>query len=137
MSSGGAENIGFSIPINDAKGIINSILATGKFERPYLGVRYLSLTDDAAQELKLDVKRGAYLIPAQNGEDPSILPDSPAAKAGLKEGDVITHINNEPINEKNSLGSLVGKHKVGEEVTLKIHRGGKDIEIKATLANLE
>jgi serine protease Do len=134
--AGDAENIGFAIPINDAKGLIETVLQTGKFERPYLGVRYLTLTDDYAVEYDLDVKRGAFIVPNENG-DPSILAGSPADKAGLKERDVITKINGDSIDEKNSLSSLIGKHRVGEEVTLTIRRDGKDIEVKATLAAQE
>lgn len=129
----GAENIGFAIPINDVQTLIRSVLEKGKLERPYLGVRYIPLTDDVAYELNLgETKRGAYIAP-QSGGQPSILPDSPAAQAGLKEKDIIVKVNNELINEKNSLTSLVGKHGVGEEITLTIVRDGKQQDIKVTL----
>jgi serine protease Do len=128
----GAENIGFAIPINDARGLVDSVLRKGKLERPYLGVRYVSLTDDYAYELKLSTKRGAYIVPSDNGQ-PSVLKNSPAEKAGLEEKDIITKINGQDINEKNSLTSLMSKHGVGEEVTLVIVRDGKEREVKVTL----
>jgi serine protease Do len=127
----GAENIGFAIPINDVAGLITSVLTKGKLERPYIGVRYVSLTDDYAYEFNLPVKRGAYVAPG-DGET-AILPDSPASKAGLKEKDIITKVNGDDINEKNSLTSLVGKYKVGDEVTLTILRDGKEQQVKVTL----
>lgn len=132
VAAGSAENIGFAIPINDVKGLMSSVLETGKFERPYLGVRYLSLTDDLAKQYNLDVKRGAFIIPSEGGS-PSVLSGSPAAKAGLKEKDVITKVNNDAIDDKNSLVSVIGRHKVGEEVTLTVRRDGKDQQIKVTL----
>ncbi len=58
-----AQGIGFAIPINDVKGLIKTVLSTGKFVQPYLGVRYLSLTNDYAKQLNLSVTRGAYIIP--------------------------------------------------------------------------
>jgi serine protease Do len=132
IAGDGAENIGFAIPINDAQGLISSVLQSGKLERPYLGVRYVSLTDDYAYEFNLDIKRGAYIVPSSRGQQ-SILKDSPAEKAGLKEKDIITKISGEEINEKNSLTSLIGRHKVGEEVTLTIVRDGNEQEVKVTL----
>lgn len=132
VAGNGAENIGFAIPVNDIKGLITSVLDTGKLERPYLGVRYVSLTDDYAEEFDVDVKRGAFILPSTAGQQ-SVLPDSPAAKAGLKERDVITKINGEEVNEKNSLTSLIGRHKVGDEITLTVHRDGNNQDIKVTL----
>ena len=128
----GAENIGFAIPINDLKGLISSVVQKGKLERPYLGVRYVSLTDDYAYELGLDTKRGAYILPPENGET-SVLKDSPAEKAGLKAEDIIIKIDGEAVNEKNSLTSLIGKHDVGEEVTLTIVRGDKEQDLTVQL----
>ena len=130
--AGEGENIGFAIPVNDIKGLIDSVLATGRVERPFLGVRYVSLTDDYAEEFDLSTKRGAFVIPSSDGQ-PSIVPDSPAAKAGLKERDIITKVNGTEIDERNSLTSLVGRHKVGEEVTLVIVRDGNEQEIKVKL----
>lgn len=129
--AGNAENIGFAIPINDVKGLITSVLKEGKLLRPYLGVRYVSLTDDYAYQYNLDVKRGAYLAPAQGQS--VIIENSPASKAGLKEKDVITKIDNEPIDENHSLTSLLGKHSVGDKVTLTIIRDGKEQKLSATL----
>ena len=130
--AGNAENIGFAIPINDVQGLISSVLKDGKLQRPYLGVRYVSLTDDYAYEYNLSVKRGAYLAPSTNGS--SILTDSPAAKAGLQEKDIITKIGDDEVNENNSLTSILGRHKVGDKVTLTVIREGKQITLTATLA---
>lgn len=128
----GAENVGFAIPINDIKGLIESVLNEGELVRPYLGVRYISLTDDYAEQLDLNVKRGAFIVPAERGEE-SIVPDSPAEKAGLQSEDVITKVGGDEVNERNSLTSLIGRHKVGEEVTLTIVRDGRERQVKVTL----
>ena len=130
--AGGAENIGFAIPIDDVKGLISTVIDTGKLSRPYLGVRYVNLTDDYAYEFNLDIKRGAYIVPSKEGQS-SIIEGSPAQKAGLKEKDIITKINGEEIGEKNSLVSIIGRQKVGEEVSLTVVRDGKQQEIKVKL----
>ncbi len=129
--AGDAENIGFAIPINDIQGLITSVLKEGKLLRPYLGVRYVSLTDDYAYQYNLSVKRGAYLAPAQG--QTVILENSPASKAGLKEKDIITKINDVPIDESHSLTSVLGKNSVGDKVTLTIIRDGKEQKLTATL----
>lgn len=134
VAGGGAENIGFAIPINDVKGLLSSVLKKGKFERPYLGVRYVSLTDDYAYEYNLPVKRGAYLAPTQSVSP--VLPDSPASKAGLKEKDIITKIDGTAIDENNSLTSLIGRKGAGEDVALTILRDGKEQTLNATLQAL-
>lgn len=128
-----AQNIGFAIPINDVKGLIASVEKNGKLERPYLGVRYVSLTDDYAYYYNLDVKRGAYIAPSSNGRS-SIISGSPADKAGLKEKDIITSINDQSIDENNSLVSVLGRYQVGDKVTLTVHRAGQDLKIDVTLA---
>ena len=103
-----AQGIGFSIPINDVKGLIKNVLATGKFEQPYLGVRYLSLTNDYAQQLGLKINRGAYIIPSsQDNGQAGVISGSPAANAGLKEGDVITAVGGTSIDAEHSLTSLL------------------------------
>ncbi len=131
VAGGGAENIGFAIPINDVNGLIKSVLEKGKLLRPYLGVRYIILTDDIAFEFNLGVKRGAYIAPRQTDEP--ILPNSPAAKAGLKEKDIITKVDDQAVDQDNSLISLLGKRSVDDTVTLTVYRDGKEQQIKVTL----
>lgn len=127
----GAQNIGFSIPINDVKGLITSVLKEGKIVRPYLGVRYVTLTDDYAYQHNLSVKRGAYLAPVSSGS--SVISGSPADKAGLKDKDIITKVDGTEIDDRNSLTSLIGQKSVGDKVKLTVIRDNKEITITATL----
>lgn len=131
IAGGGAQNIGFAIPINDVKGLLTSVLTKGKLERPYLGVRYVSLTDDYAYQYNLSTKRGAYIAPSR-GQAP-VLSGSPADKAGLKEKDVITKVEGRAIDESNSLASLIGQYPVGKEVELTIVRDGKEQKLNVKL----
>lgn len=127
----GAENIGFAIPVNKAKRALEDVKATGKIIYPFLGVRYLSVTKDLAERDKLGRDYGALL---RGGEDgPAVVPDSPAAKAGLKAEDIILEINGQRIDQEHTLASLIQKYKVGDEITLKVFREGKEIEVKAVL----
>jgi serine protease Do len=133
VASGDAQNIGFAIPINDVSGLIKSVKQTGKLQRPYLGVVYVSLTDDIAKQYSLKATRGAY-IPPQNvlGQD-TIVNGGPADKAGIKEGDIITKVNGQAIDDKNSVTSVLGRYSVGDAVTLTIQRGSKQLTITVTL----
>lgn len=130
--AGGAQNIGFAIPVNDLKGVIKSVLNSGKLERPYLGIRYINLDDNYASQLNLPVKRGAYIVPGSRGQA-SIIAGSPAEKAGLKEKDIITKVDNKAVDEKNNLTSLISSHNVGDSVTLTILRDGKEQKINVKL----
>jgi serine protease Do len=130
----GAQNIGFSIPINDVKGLINGVLGSGKLEQPYLGVRYISLTPDVAYRYNLSVDNGAYVAPTQDGSA-SILPGSPAEKAGLKEKDTITKVNSIVINDKTNLTAALSRFKVGDKINLTVIRNGKTLHIPVVLAN--
>lgn len=132
IAGGSAQNIGFAIPINDVQGLIKSVLKDGKLLRPYLGVRYVGLTDDYAYQYNLQTKRGAYIAPSQDGQS-SIMGGSPAEKAGLKEKDIITKVNDQSIDEKHSLTSTLGNFAVGEKVTLTIIRDGHEQKIDVTL----
>ena len=131
--AGNAQNIGFAIPINDVSGLIKSVKETGELKRPYLGVVYVSLTDHIAKQYNLSAKRGAYIPPQSTLGQETIISGSPADEAGLKEGDIITKINGTSIDENTSLTSLLGKQSSGDEVTLTVQRGDKQITIKATL----
>lgn len=130
--AGNAENIGFAIPINDVKPSVDSVKKHGRLVKPYLGVRYVSITKDLARELGLENEHGALILPARAGS-PSVIPNSPADKAGLKENDIILSISGQRLDERNSLATVIGRHNVGEEITLSVLRGGKQMELKAKL----
>jgi serine protease Do len=134
----GAQNIGFAIPINEAKPLIASVKSQGRIVRAYLGVHYVALDSQTAQANNLSVNNGAW-IQAVDDQTPGVLAGSPADKAGLKEGDIITKVAGQTIDSRNSLQSLVGKHKPGDKVTLTIVRDGKtqtqDITLEAAPAS--
>lgn len=129
----GAQNIGFSIPINDVKGSIDTVVSKGKLERPYLGVQYITITADMAKQYDLDASQGVYIPPAIVTGSDSVIDGSPADKAGVKPGDIITKVNNDTIDESHSLTSLLDKHQVGDKVTLTIMRDKKSITVDVTL----
>ncbi len=130
------ENIGFAIPINDVAGLINQVLKTGKFSQPYLGVRYVPVTPDIANEYNLSVNSGAFIAPSDDPtNDPSVVPGSPAAQAGLQENDIITQVNGVSIGQNNSLTSLLDSYVPGNKITLTILRGSNTMHISVTLAS--
>lgn len=131
--AGDAQNIGFAIPIDDVKGLITSVVDTGKLERPFLGVVYVPITADMAKQYDLSVEQGAYIPPSiMIGQD-AIVDGSAADKAGLKEGDIITKLDGDTVDASHSLASLLGKHKVGDKVKLTIVRDGKERTVDVTL----
>jgi serine protease Do len=130
--AGDAQNIGFAIPINDATGLIKGVIEKGKLLRPYVGVRYIQLTSDNAKELRQSSKEGAY-IPEGSDSQPSILPNSPASKAGLRPGDIITKINDKKVTQTTPLNSVVSRFAVGETVTVTYLRDGKEKTVQLKL----
>lgn len=134
--AGNAENIGFAIPIDNISGLINSVSKSGKLERPYLGVIYVSLNDSIAKELKLSVNRGAYIPNSDEYGQDTVVNGGPADKAGIKEGDIITKVNGTDINAQNSLASLLGQHQPGDKVKLTINRDGKTQTIEVELGTM-
>jgi serine protease Do len=129
--AGNAENIGFSIPINDVKYQIASILTKGKLEVPYLGVRYVVLTQAIKDHYDLSSAEGAWL--KASGSQLAVMTDSPADKAGLKEGDIITKVNDENITADSVLSTVLSKYKVGDTLNITYLRGDNEKTTKATL----
>jgi S1-C subfamily serine protease len=134
--AGNAQNIGFAIPINDVKGLIEQVLDTGKFARPYLGVHYVSLTADIATQYDLSRQQGAFVYPSQDPSNPSVVIDSPAAKAGVKENDIIIAVNGESVDSTHSLTSRLAQYKPGDTVKLTVVRGKETVQLTATLSEL-
>lgn len=128
----GAQSIGFSIPINATKGTLKGVLADGKVTRAYVGVNYLSITPDVADEYKLSVRSGAYVL--ADGDRKAVVADSPADKAGIKDKDIITKVNDIDVGDKGSVASLIGEYAPGETVQMTLLRDGKTMTVNVTLA---
>jgi S1-C subfamily serine protease len=126
-----AEGIGFAIPLNDVKGMIKTVFEKGKIIKPYLGVRYIMLNYEIAGQLNLQVSQGAYVSGGENGE--AVMADSPAAKAGLRQGDTITKVNGRELTNEKGLASSLAQFAPGEKITLTILRDGKQQDVTVTL----
>jgi len=128
----GAQNIGFAIPINYAKKDIEQIKASGKIVYPYLGVRYVLITEKIQKDNNLGVDYGAWIIKGEGGE-PAVAKGSVAEKAGLKENDIILEFNGEKITTENSLAKIIQKYNPGEQISLKIVRDKEEKTIPVIL----
>lgn len=131
VASQDAQNIGFAIPINDIKNGISSMKSQGRIVRPYLGVRFVTLTKDIATSNNLNVNSGAWLQGDSSGR--AAVVGSPAEKAGLKQGDIITKVAGTTIDATHSLQTLVSNYKVGDKIELSVVRDGKTIKLGVTL----
>ena len=132
----GAENIGFAIPINEVKDTIEEVKENGRIIRPWLGIRYIQLNESIAKANKLSVDYGALIARGDSRTDLAVIPGSPADKAGLEENDIILEINGEKITEDNPLAEVVAGLDVGDEVSLKILRDGKEQEVQVVLEEM-
>ncbi len=128
----GAENIGFALPINSLKKAFKSAKETGKITYPYLGVRYTMVTPEIKEKKKLPVDYGALVTPGQAGEA-AILPDSPAAKAGIKEGDIVLEFGRTKVNKDNTLAKLIQQKNIGDKINIKLMRDSKESSLEVTL----
>ena len=121
-----AQNIGFTIPINQAKRDIQQVKSIGKITYPFLGVRYILVTSKVQQENGLSVDYGA-LVAKGSGNEAAVYSGSAAEKAGIKEGDVILEFSGQKVNLDNSLAKLIMSHNPGDKVLVKILRQDKEI----------
>ena len=126
-----ANGLGFSIPIGAAKGMIKTVIETGKVERSYLGVNYLTITPDVATRYKLPVREGAYIRGSEGSS--AVASNGPAEKAGVKDGDIITKVNETEVGAAGSISSLIGEYTPGTEVKLTVLRDGKTEVLTAKL----
>ncbi len=128
----GAENIGFALPVNSIKRIVEEVKTTGKLSTPYIGVRYIILDAEVAGQYGLEVDHGALILRGERITDLAVIPGSPADKAGLVENDIILEIDGKKIDTENTLGNAIADKRVGEEVALKIwHKGdARDITVR-------
>ncbi len=129
----GSQNIGFALPINSVKGAIESVKATGKIVRPYLGIRYTVVNSAMKEKNNLTVDYGVLVKAGTNANELAVIPGSPADKAGIVENDIVLEIDGVKLDEKTSLASVIRGKNVGQIVKLKILSKGVEKNVSVTL----
>jgi serine protease Do len=124
-SGGGSIGLGFAIPINRAKRVTEDLLAHGRVRRPWIGARLEELRTDNPRDL---IARGATVA--------AVVPGSPAEKAGLKRGDVITRVRTRNVRNHFDWDAALLDLRVGEQVPLVVRRGGSSVDLTVTIADL-
>lgn len=127
--TGGSIGIGFAIPSNLAKSVINQLIEFGRTKRGWLGVRIQGVTQEIAESLNFGTARGALIA--------SVTPDGPAAKAGIEAGDIVTMFDGKPIEEMRRLPRIVAETPVGKSVSIQVWRKGATKELTVTVAEME
>lgn len=120
-----AQGLGFAIPVNMVKTVTAQLINGSKVSRPFLGVTYQMLTSQLASANDLSAKNGAWVQEVMAG--------SPAARAGLKPGDVITAVDGKSLDEQSDLVSALAAHKVGDKLNLTVMRGNQTLTLNVTL----
>lgn len=130
----GAQNLGFAIPINYAKRDLEDLKKFGHIKRPLLGLRYVNIDENMSDRMKLGVKYGAMVVGQPPHASDAIVPGSPAAKAGLKEKDIILECDGAKITPEKTIQDVLEEKAVGGVMNLKVMRGKKtfDVEVKLT-----
>lgn len=131
-SSDQAEGLGFSVPSNIVKQVSEQLIASGKVVYPYLGVSYTMIDAETAVDQNLPVQNGALVSPSQRNGD-AVQPNTPAAKAGIKSGDIITAIDGNKLGIDSSLRQILLQHKPGDTIKLDVLRDGKTLTLDVTL----
>jgi serine protease Do len=126
--SGGFQGIGFAIPCNLARHVINSLVTTGKVVRGFLGVTIQDLTADLGEQFHLKTAAGAIVS--------DVTADSPAAKAGLKSGDVVLEYDGKPVKDSRQLKFAVAATAPGQEAKLNLLRDGKNESVTVKVGEL-
>lgn len=133
----GAEGIGFAIPINIAKRIYPQLARGENVSHPYLGVQMIALTPELAKENNDDINSPMQLPEINGVLVVQVLPNTPAAKGGIRRGDVIIEFNGQTITQAEQLQNLVEKSSVNQAVNIKIKRGNQTQTLSITLGNLQ
>jgi serine protease Do len=120
-----AEGLGFAIPINTAAAVADQLIQTGYITRPYMGVNIQPITPDIANAYNLPVQYGAYVTSVASG--------SPASKAGMQTGDIITSIGGTAIDGNHSFINILFSFKPGDQVTIVFNRNGSSQQVQLTL----
>ncbi len=127
-----SSGIGFAIPIDIARPIMDQAVKGVALSRPWIGIRFLSIDLQVKQDNNLAVDNGAF-VTNSGGTDSAVVPDSPAAKAGLQDGDIITTINGIKIDTEHPLDALLVQFAPGDTVALDVLRDGAPLKLSVTL----
>ncbi|WP_319419668.1 HhoA/HhoB/HtrA family serine endopeptidase [Pleurocapsa sp. FMAR1] len=125
----GAQGLGFAIPIDTAKGISDQLIASGKVEHPFLGIQMVTLTPEVKQEINSNPNSGLSVYDNSGVLVMKVVPDSPAAKAGLRAGDVIGKVNGQAVKDADALQQAVESSKVGKNLQLDLKRNGQQMNV--------
>lgn len=129
----GSQNIGFALPINSIKSVINSVRTTGKIVRPYLGIRFQLVTKQMKEANNLTVDYGVLVKPGQNKDELAVIPGSPADKAGILENDIILQADGQKLDEDHDLAQIVRSKNVGDTLVLKVLSKGTEKTVSVYL----
>lgn len=129
----GAQNLGFAIPINAAKRDLADLKQYGRIRRPLLGLRYITISEDLKEKMKLPVDYGALVL-KQGPHAPAIIQNSPAHKAGLHEKDIVLECNGEKITAEKTIQDFLENMNVGDTMKIRVLRSGKELDLKVVLA---
>ncbi|WP_218079967.1 HhoA/HhoB/HtrA family serine endopeptidase [Anthocerotibacter panamensis] len=125
----GAQGLGFAIPVNRVRYIAERLTTEGKVEHPYIGVRTVTLTPTLKENLNSDPNSPLTVSEDKGVLVAGVLPDSPAAKGGLRAGDVIQQINGKPVNDSEALQKMVDESRVGDKLNVTLRRNQKDVQV--------
>ncbi len=129
----GAENVGFALPINQVKKIVEQVKEKGEITVAFLGIRYVLINKEIQEKNRLTYDYGALVSRGETRTDLAVLPGSPADKVGIIENDIILEINGEKVTEKNDIRMILSKYSVGDKVKIKVLSKGNEKEIEITL----
>src|SRR6185503_15619071 len=130
-----SNGIGFAIPIDVARPIMAQAVAGEKLARPYLGIQFVSITRQLADEQHLPVQAGALVGGRDENDQPiaGVQPGTPAATAGIKDGDIIVSVEDKAIDDGHPLDATLSQFSPGQTVSLKVLRDGQEMTIQVTL----
>lgn len=129
--------IGFAIPINTAKRVVESVEKYGRIVRPFLGVRYVMINEAIAEQNNLEVNYGALIVQGQNQIELAVMPGSPADKAGLVANDIILEMNGVKLAGDIVLAKEIVKYDPGDSITLKVYHRGEEKTVTVILAEYQ
>jgi Do/DeqQ family serine protease len=125
----GAQGLGFAVPINTAKRISDQLIASGKVDHPYLGIQMATITPDLKQQLREDPNNPVTVQEDKGIVVISVVPESPAAKAGVRAGDVITKVGGKEVASAEVIQQAVEESRVGSNLPLELRRSGKTLDL--------